>query len=145
MKTTLVSLFLGLVIVGCENKTVKEDLGKGFEISGNRDRGIFTIKQNGIDVARIDLNEEFLDYSAHSKDSVHAGYLSTPTDSRSGRGCSASIVIPSADGKHEGHQILERRILGGFPGANDVEKGSGVYVFAPVENKIEQAVPTNGP
>lgn len=145
MKTTIFSLFLGFLIVGCKDKTVKEDLGKGFEISGSRDRGIYTIKQNGIDVARIDLNEEFLEYAAHSKDGIYAGHLSTPTDSRSGRGCDATIVIPSADGKREGHQILERRILGGSPGANDVEKGSGVYVFAPIENKIEQVVPPNGP
>jgi hypothetical protein len=137
MKTPIFSLLLGFLIVGCKDKTVKEDLGKGFEISGNRDRGVFTIKQNGIDVARIELNEEFLDYSAHSKDGVHAGHLSTPTDLRSGRGCSATIVIPSADGKHEGHQILERRILGRLPAANDVENGSGVYVFAPLEKKIE--------
>ena len=144
MKLPALCLIGGLLTSACDRSTVKEDLGIGFEISGDRDRGIFTIKQDGTDVARIDLNKEFLDYSAHSKDRTYAGHLSTPTDSRSGRGCSATIVIPSPDGGKEEHQLTERRLLADPPVAHAIARGGADYFFEPSNKKGEDATPPAG-
>jgi hypothetical protein len=146
MKTVIMTLFLGLLVQGCKNETIKEDLGSGFEISGVRDRGIYTITQDGLKVARIDLNKEHIDYSAQSTDKTYSGNISIPTSSKSGRGCAAHILIPNADGGQEGHQVLERRIMGWDPGEAEVVRGAGVYIYAPdnkESNKPEIATPRN--
>jgi hypothetical protein len=142
MKAILLLIPLQLFVSSCKERPVTHDLGNGFSISGMKSRGIFTISRNGSKVARIDLNDDHLVYSAEKAGLVASGQLSTPLQDSAGPGCSAFIGFIGPDGKQELHQVMERRILGGDPNKDDVLIGGAVYHF---KKEAEQVVTPNGP
>ena len=141
MKAILLLIPIQFFVSSCKERPVTHDLGNGFSISGMKSRGIFTISRNGSKVARIDLNDDHLIYSAEKAGLAARGQLSTPLQDSAGPGCSAFIGFIGPDGKREFHQVTERRILGGDPNKNDVVVGAAVYHF---HKEAEQAAPSNG-
>ena len=120
----LISISL-IPITACQKREVNQDLGNGFSMTGTKDKEIFTIKKNGMEVARIDLHPDYLEYSA-CKSGRAIGHLTTPLNDSSGRGSSAIIVIRGQDGAEEAHQVIERRLID-QPRMGSIVRGGAVY------------------
>lgn len=127
-------------LTACQKREVNQDLGNGFSMTGTKDKGEYTIKKNGMEVARIDLNIDHLEYEAF-KSGAPMGHLSTPLNDSSGRGCSAILAIPSQDGGTEIHQVIERRLID--PRKDSIIRGAAAYITNAKPEDTPAAPPTS--
>ncbi len=125
MKLLLLLSIALFPLSSCQKQDVHEDLGNGFSMIGTKDKGRYIIKKNGIEVAQIDLSTDHIDFTAN-KSGANVGYLSTPLNDSSGRGCSAVINIRGQDGEIESHLVYERR-LEDHPRKGSIVRGAAVY------------------
>ena len=138
MRFPLVCIISLVGLVGCtESEKTNESLVGDFEIVGGRESatfyGSYTIYKDGRKVGKLKLADERINFVSFSPDGQIAGELETPIVHKTEAGSSATIFVKSPEGVREGHQMIEKKIMGSdLDPAHDTLRGSVLHI-APLQ------------